>query len=312
MRAAVIDIGSNSIKVLVADRGADGVPVEVHARTLETRISQGLGLAHPRLSEDGMARGVEAITTLFAEAKQHGATTLVAVATSAVRDAANGADFRTRVEAATGIEIRILTGDEEANFIGAGLTTDPALQAFQDFFVVDLGGGSLECLAFRGRKVAFALSLPLGCVRLTERFVPAPGEPLVQADAVKIVGHVRAELEGALVPRGVAAGSPVVGTGGTLTTVRAMRAAREGRPFAAVPAEISVGLLNQTLSEVGPLDLAARKQVPSLAGSRADVFPAALVTLLAVASWGGFGSYHHSLRNLRWGVAAKLLAGPGA
>jgi len=307
MRAAVIDIGSNSIKVLVADRGPAGLPVEVHARTLETRISQGLGLAHPRLSEEGIARGIEAIATLLAESKQHGATTLVAVATSAVRDAGNGAEFRARVKAATGIEIRILTGDEEANFIGAGLTTDPALQAFQDFFVVDLGGGSLECLAFRARKVAFALSLPLGCVRLTERFVPAPAEPLVQADAIRIVAHVRAELEGALVPRGVAAGAPVVGTGGTLTTVRAMRAAREGRPFAEVDAAISVELLNQTLAEVGPLALAARKQVPGLAGSRADVFPAALVTLLAVASWGGFSAYHHSLRNLRWGVAATLL-----
>ena len=99
----------------------------------------------------------------------------------------------------------------------------------------------------------------------------------------------------------------MVGTGGTLTTVRAMRALREGRPFAEVSPEISVGLLDQTLAEVGPLDLAARRRVAGLAGSRADVFPAALVTLLAVASWGGFSSYHHSLRNLRWGVASKLL-----
>jgi exopolyphosphatase/guanosine-5'-triphosphate,3'-diphosphate pyrophosphatase len=309
MRAAVIDIGSNSIKVLVADRGPDGVPIEVHARTLDTRISQGLGVAHPKLGEEGMVRGIEAIATLFAEAKQHGATILVAVATSAVRDASNGAEFCARVKAATGIEIRILTGDEEANFIGAGLTTDPALQAFQDFFVVDLGGGSLECLAFRARKIAFAISLPLGCVRLTERFVAAPAEPLVQAEALKIVSHVQSQLEAALVPRGVAKGAPVVGTGGTLTTVRAIRAAREGRPFPAVDPEITVGLLNQTLSQVGPLFLAARKQIPGLAGSRADVFPAALVTLMAVASFGGFSAYHHSLRNLRWGLAAKLLAG---
>ena len=94
MRAAVIDIGSNSIKVLVADRGADGTPQEVLSRTLEARISQGLGADRPRLSVAGMARGVGAVAELADEARRLGALRVAAVATSAVRDALAAASLK--------------------------------------------------------------------------------------------------------------------------------------------------------------------------------------------------------------------------
>ena len=309
MRAAVIDIGSNSIKVLVADRGADGTPQEVLSRTLEARISQGLGADRPRLSVAGMARGVGAVAELADEARRLGALRVAAVATSAVRDAENGADFRARVRAATGLEVRILAGSEEASLIGRGLTTDPALATLRDFRVFDLGGGSLECLSFRGRQVEFAASLPLGCVRLTERLVPDPAAPFRQADGERIAREVERQLAAAGVARGPADGA-AIGTGGTLTTVRAIRAAAAGTPFAESDPHLPVALLRTTLGAVAAMDLAARRQVPGLAASRADVFPAALATLVALAEWAGVTAFQHSLRNLRWGVAAELLAVP--
>src|SRR6185369_16463559 len=124
-----------------------------------------------------MTRGIEAIRALLGDATEFSREKIVLVATSAVRDAQNGADFRARVRAATGHEIRILSGDEEANLIGRGLTSDPALRDLRDFYVFDLGGGSLECLAFRDRRVEQAVSLQLGCVRLTEKFVADPAQP---------------------------------------------------------------------------------------------------------------------------------------
>jgi len=308
MRAAVIDIGSNSIKVLVADRGADGTPQEVLSRTLEARISQGLGADRPRLSVAGMARGVGAVAELADEARRLGALRVAAVATSAVRDAENGADFRARVRAATGLEVRILAGSEEASLIGRGLTTDPALATLRDFRVFDLGGGSLECLSFRGRQVEFAASLPLGCVRLTERLVPDPAAPVGAAVGDRVAREVERQLAAAGVARGPAGGA-VVGTGGTLTTVRAVRAAAADVPFAASDPHLPVDLLRATLASVGALDLAGRRKVPGLAASRADIFPAALATLLALAEWAGVTAFQHSLRNLRWGVAAELLGG---
>ena len=99
-----------------------------------------------------MTRGMGAIRELLDEASNFSPTKTILVATSAVRDAKNGAQFREKILKATGKTIRILTGDEEATLIGRGLVCDPALSQLSDFYVFDLGGGSLECLAFKGRK----------------------------------------------------------------------------------------------------------------------------------------------------------------
>ncbi len=100
---AIIDIGSNSIKILVATRSPDGRIVSLKHRTIDARISAGISRSDPRLSEDGMGRGLAAIQSLLAEAAPFSPTRTVLVATSAVRDARNGADFIARVHAATGV-----------------------------------------------------------------------------------------------------------------------------------------------------------------------------------------------------------------
>ncbi|MDP3069092.1 MAG: phosphatase [Opitutaceae bacterium] len=302
---AVIDIGSNSIKVLVAVRGADGSVLPLHVRSLDTRISAGLSQAEPRLGEEGMARGLEAIRTLLADANRFSAEKIVLVATSAVRDARNGADFRARVQAATGHAIRILTGEEEANLIGRGLTCDPALRGLRDFYVFDLGGGSLECLAFRDRCIAQAASLQLGCVRLTEKFVADPTMPLTPAARAAIATHTRAELTRVgfrLTPTAEA-----IGTGGTVATARAILGARQGLSLGQTDPLISLAQMREMLAWLGALPLAERQRIPGLPAARADVFPTALVTFIAVAELGGFSSFRNSLYNLRYGLADATL-----
>ncbi|MBL9186895.1 MAG: phosphatase [Opitutaceae bacterium] len=302
---AVIDIGSNSIKVLVAVRGADGTIIPLHVRSLDARISAGISHAEPRLSEDGMARGLGAIRGLLADADRFSAEKIVLVATSAVRDARNGHAFRVEVRAATGHDIRILSGDEEANLIGRGLTCDPALRHLRDFFVFDLGGGSLEGLAFRDRQIAQAASLPLGCVRLTEKFVPDPAAPLAAAARDAINAHVRAEFARTgfrFAPRAEA-----IGTGGTVATARAVLGARRGQTFDQTAPTISAAELRELADWLGGLPLAERQRIPGLPAARADVFPTALVTLLAVAELGGFPDFRNSLYNLRYGLADETL-----
>jgi exopolyphosphatase/pppGpp-phosphohydrolase len=122
---AVLDIGSNSIKILVAARDAHGHVVPRFQQALDVRISAGINATPPRLSPEGMTAGLAAIQQLLAAAAPHSPERAILVATSAVRDAANGGEFCDRVRQATGFEIRILTGDEEANAIGRGLTCDP-------------------------------------------------------------------------------------------------------------------------------------------------------------------------------------------
>lgn len=307
MRAAVIDIGSNTLKVLVAEKESNGTLREVLAKTLDVRISKGIGSGAPRLSDESVARALVAIEELAKDARREGADLVTAVATSAVRDAANGPEFRERVRSLTGIEVRILSGDEEAHLIGRGLTTDPALASLKDFNVYDLGGGSLECIAFRDRAVTHAVSLPLGCVRLTEMLVSDAHSPFSEPEAQRVRDHVEAVLRKSGFPLAVPPRVTAVGCGGTVTTARLIRAAHQRVALAQTASTVEVLELRMLLNRIGALSLEGRKKIEGLAGARADVYPTALLTLLTLADLGGFPAYTHSLRNLRWGLAASLL-----
>jgi exopolyphosphatase/guanosine-5'-triphosphate,3'-diphosphate pyrophosphatase len=304
---AVIDIGSNTIKLLVAARGPAGRLQTLTSETIDARISAGLGQAVPRLSAEGMTRGLAAVRELLAEAVPFAPAQIVIVATSAVRDAANGAEFRERVRAATGNPLRILSGDEEANLIGRGLTSDPALAHLRDFYVFDLGGGSLECLAFRERRVTQALSLPLGCVRLTERFGADPAAPFSAEARAAVADYARRALRESGF-RFDLASQDAVFTGGSMTTARAIDGLADGKPLSETAPVVTVATLKRILDRVAMLPLAERRQqIAGLPAARADVFPAALTTMIAVAEVAGLRAFHHSFHNLRYGLAAELL-----
>ncbi len=304
---AVVDIGSNSIKVLVVRRLADGYYESLKNKTVDARISAGINGAFPRLSEEGMARGLEAIVALLEMAAPFAPVHTMLVATSAVRDAANGDEFRARVLAATGHPVRLLTGDEEANFIGRGLTCDPALTHLRDFYVCDLGGGSLECLAFHERRITQALSIRLGCVRMTEKFVCDSSAPLESDAAVGLALYTKQELKKSGFRFDLPAPAEAVFTGGTVTSIRLIKAARHGVALEDTPTTVPVTTLSALIDELAPLTLDERRAVPGMPVARADVFPAALVTLLALTETAGLTRFHHSLYNLRWGIAADLL-----
>ncbi len=304
---AVIDIGSNSLKLLVAKRGASGQIESLKSQTIETRISSGISQARPRLSAEGMDGGLAAIQELLAAAAPYLPVKIIIVATSAVRDATNGIDFQTRVSAVTGHEIRILTGEEEANLIGLGLISDPAFSHLNDFYLFDLGGGSLECLRFSQRKITQAMSLQLGCVRLTERFIKNPSAPLVLAETTALALHVRDELKRSGFHLPLVA-PPAIFTGGSMSTVRALKGARHNLSFAESPAQIGIETIADLLDEIGLLNLVERQALPAMSKARADVFPAALITMLTMADYAHLDCFHHSLHNLRWGLAAEALA----
>lgn len=306
---AVIDIGSNSIKSLVAVRpNAGGGVNELHAQTIEARISAGISAAQPQLSEAGMARGVDAVRELLAQVAAFSPQRIVLVATSAVRDAQNGANFHQRVLAATDYPIRLLNGQEEAALIGRGLTCDPALAALRDFYVFDLGGGSMECLAFRDRRVETAVSLQLGCVRLTEKFIASPEAPVPPAALAAIAEHTQAELARAAFRCNLPATATAIGTGGTVATARAIFGFDAGKGFEASSPFVALEQLRELLAQLAVLPIDERRKVPGLNSGRADVFPAALATLIAVAETGRFAGFQHSVYNLRFGLADELLA----
>jgi exopolyphosphatase/guanosine-5'-triphosphate,3'-diphosphate pyrophosphatase len=304
---AVIDIGSNSIKILVAQRTSEGKLTSQFYKTLDARISAGISKAEPRLSDEGMMRGLAAIKELLVDASAFTPVKTILVATSAVRDAANGAEFRQRIFGETGYGVRILSGDEEASLIGRGLTCDPALTGLRDFYLFDLGGGSLECLSFQDRTISQALSLQLGCVRLTERCVADPKQPFTSEARLRVSELARENFTKSSFAFDLPATAVTIGTGGTLTTARAILAARDGKKLEEIDSAVTVAQLRVLLDLIGSVDLETRRKIPGVPAGRADVMPAALATFIALAEIGGINAFTNSLYNLRWGVADEAI-----
>lgn len=263
------------------------------------------------MAADSMERGSAAIRRFVATAREFGASPIVAVATSAVRDAANGALFATNLREQAGIPVRILTGEEEANYIGRGLACDPALAGAADFNLFDLGGGSLECVEFRSKRATQEASLRLGCVRLTERCVADPATPFSPADREAVETAVADAFAAGAFKFTLAAAAPAVATGGTVTTVRAMLAAAGGVKLDESVPVVSVSELEELLTKTGVLPLPLRHEIPGLPAARADVFPTALATMIAVARIARVDRFTHSFYNLRYGVAEELISHSG-
>ncbi len=305
--AAVIDLGSNSIKLLVARRDASGrgvVPL-LHA-VRETRVSAGINASQPFLSEDAFAAGLQSVRELFETAQPFNPTVFRLVATSAVRDADNGAEFMQTINAQTGLVGEILSGEQEARAIARGIACDPALVKKKDFFQMDLGGGSFEFVRISNGLAETAISLQLGAVRMLERFVshPQAAIPREQRDALR--EHVQAELKASgfhFEP----AQAPLIATGGAFTVARMCLAA----PASGVLEDTSPILTRQALAELAnrlsAMPLRSRAETPFLPRQRADILPVALDTIVAAMDFAGRTDCQHSLCNLRFGIAAEML-----
>ena len=303
-RIAVIDIGSNSIKLLVAGVAQ---PMDILYQSIrETRISVGIGTSFiPVLQKENMQKALGAVEELLAEAKRFKPDLVKIVATSAVRDAANGQDFHKLLTDKLGYELTILSGDEEAQLISAGIATDPAIRGCPNFALIDLGGGSMECMRWEGRKLARALSLKLGAVRIAERYQVNLHDPLSK----DVAQSIRKNVSDTINESGFAfaPGEPLVGTGGAITVSRVIIAVRQGQPLHNSNPTITIDDLEALYEEVAAISYDERLNIPGLPPERADILPAALLIVLETARLAGARQILHSFRNLRFGIASQHL-----
>lgn len=299
--AGVIDVGSNSIKLLAAHRGPrQNIETVLHL-VEETRISEGITGQPPRIDTPAIQAGAAAIARLAQECRQQCQTDPVVVATSAVRDAHNRDEFLAAVRETSGLELRVLTGREEAEMIGRGLGCDESLRDLNDFTLLDLGGGSLEYIRFEAHKAVRVESFQLGCVRLTAAFVEARDRPLASSEQEAIVSRVREELGQAGLHQPQSANSDAVLTGGTATLVK-LHFGLIDRPI-----DVRLGEMKQLCQQVCQSSLQDRIDHLNIPAPRADIFPAALLTLTEVMDQLGLRRVHFSAYNLRYGVAHSLL-----
>lgn len=278
-RIAAIDIGSNSIRQLVADVFPDGAIRVVDEMKEAPRLGAGLS-ATGALSVESMERALEALGRMATLAQRAGARRIEAVATSAVRDAVNGAEFLRRVRAATGLDVRLLSGAEEAR-----LSFRSALAHFDlavgRTVVMDIGGGSLELALSAGGVIDRLLSFPFGAVRMTERFLGmSPG----RRDIDDLRRAVRLELRRSL-PAREWRGAQLIGSGGTFTNLAGMFLARQHAATRTVHAtRIPRVELEHIIESLASMSPAERLKVVGLKPDRSDIIVAGLCVAAEVAA----------------------------
>lgn len=180
MRAAVVDIGTNSTRLLVADVEPDsGAIAELHRESRVTRLGDRVDEGG-RLSEQAIERVFATLTDYRATIDRFGCEANLAVLTSAVRDASNGAEFTERVRSEFGLDARILSGDEEAQLTFLGAMNEHSSSPTETTVVVDIGGGSTEFIVGANHTASFHVSVQAGVLRMSERHIhsdpPSPSE----------------------------------------------------------------------------------------------------------------------------------------
>lgn len=273
-RIAAIDFGTNTARLLVADRTTDGGFVLIHIEREVVRMGGGF-TREQGLSRDAMARGLSCLSRFAAIMREHGVIQLRAVATSAVRDAINGQTFVEQVRQETGISLSIIDGDTEGALTLAGVLAGLD-QEYDKILLFDIGGGSTEyTLAQRG-QVRFIRSLPLGVVRLTE------GKVTPEAMHEKISRELNAlgrEMELTGFP--VSNGMPLIGTAGTATTIAAISMEMQDYDYRKVNnAIISKTKIIEIYERLLPLSHEERLKIPGLEKGREDLIIAGLLITL--------------------------------
>ena len=286
VRLAVIDLGTNTVRLLVADVRPDGPWTTIHAEQQVTRLGEGLR-ATGALGDAAMVRTAAAVATYVARAREAGARAVRIVATSAMRDARNGAAFAARLTADTGERIEIITGDEEARLTLRGLRRGLTLDA-RVMMAFDIGGGSTEYVLADTGMLVTAVSLQLGVVPLAERFhFPAGLDP---ARYATMLGELRARLAAELPFTLVNVSIDVlVGTAGTVTTLAALDLALPLYDPARVHGHrLTRAAVDRLLARLGALTLEQRGALPCLEPGRADlIIPG---TALVIATMERFGA----------------------
>ena len=219
MRVAVVDIGTNSTRLLVAEVDGDGGVTELERRSVVTRLGQGVD-ATGALADEAMSRVFATLGDYRRAIDAHGATRAVAVLTSAVRDAANGATFTARVRDDYGLDARTIAGDEEARLSFLGATSERADDDGGPVVVIDIGGGSTEYVVGEGRDVLFFVSTQAGVVRQSERHLRSDPPKRDELDALRTeVRGTIAEAVPADVRERTATGIAVAGTATQLAAI---------------------------------------------------------------------------------------------
>jgi exopolyphosphatase / guanosine-5'-triphosphate,3'-diphosphate pyrophosphatase len=302
---AVVDIGSNSVRLLIAERTPGGGIEELVRETNVTRLGQGVDTAG-RLGDDAIGRTYAVLDRYALQIGEHECQHRIAVLTSAVRDSANGQAFADTVRDDYGLEPHVLAGAEEARltYLGATSGRDPA--DAEPTLVLDIGGGSTEMIVGAGPDVHFRVSTQAGVVRQTERHLHDDPPTREQMDALSAdVGRILAAHVPADVRTAVRQGIAVAGTATSLAAI-----AQHLEPYDPARVHgyrISTGECERILGELSAMPLAQRREVPGLHPDRAPTIIAGVLIFQQVVQLFGLTEIEVSEHDILRGALLGLI-----
>lgn len=289
MVVAGLDIGTNTFRLLVARISLSGHLEELHSEQRIIRLGEGLERNH-RLQSKAIRRAISALKAFGGVLKQYPVEKIVAVATSAVREAANGTEFAKAIRIETGIEVEVISAQEEARrtLLGvlAGLKERP-----QSFLVMDIGGGSTELMWGDRQGLKGMISTDLGVVRLTEKYLSA--QPLASERMRDLILFIRGRLRE--IKRALSVTFPggfrparFVGTAGTITTLAAIDLGLAVYdPYRVHLHRLRLKTVERIFGELSAKTPAERLSIPGIEKGREDlILPGSLILLLAMQSLG--------------------------
>lgn len=305
VRRAVIDIGTNSVKLLVADVAEHSLN-PIFEESEQTRLGRGLYETHQLQSE--AIRDTASVVAKFAEiARLKSATSLRVIATSAAREATNKQELLAAIRAASGLEVEIISGGQEADLVYRGVRSDPKLVG-ERLLILDVGGGSSEFIIGESEHPEFAHSFCLGSVRLLEYLrpsdPPAPGE----LDNCRAwLKHYFAQEVGPIIHPALAERpARLIGTGGAATILARMEYALDKYHRHEIEgAVITLESIRRWMARLWSMPLSERKLITGLPKKRADVILTGMAIYEAVLQEFGFNELRASTRGLRFAAAMK-------
>jgi exopolyphosphatase/guanosine-5'-triphosphate,3'-diphosphate pyrophosphatase len=275
MQIAAIDLGTNSIHMIVVRVRPDLSFEVIDREKAMVRLGAG-GLDGRALTDDAMTAALQALSRFRRIAESHGVEQIVAVATSATREARNGGEFLTRVRRETGIRPRVITGPEEARLIHQAAVYGVDVGGARAC-VIDIGGGSVELTLGTATTVQMARSFKVGVIRLSERFVRS--DPLSARDERRLLQHLNREIGRFCDQIAAASFDRVIGTSGTILSIGAVAStlARGVPPGELRNLRVPAKQIRRLRKQVAELDLEQRLALPGLDPRRADLVVAGAI-----------------------------------
>jgi len=298
-RVAVVDIGSNSTRLLIADVDGDVAVIERQSRV--TRLGRGVDLSG-QLADEAIEAACAAIADYVEICRDAGAERVAAIATSAVRDASNGSAFVAELRERFALPARVLDGEEEARLTYRGATAEQPPQV--PTLVIDIGGGSTEMIVGTGTEIAYHASLQAGVVRHTERHIP--GDPPTAVELEALAGDVRTLVEDALADQNGTRASAGIAVAGTPTSLAAVELGLEPYDPSRVHGHfLSLETIQRLLSQFASAPLSERVAIPGLHPDRAPTIIAGCVILIEAMRAFGLERIQVSEHDILYGMALE-------